>query len=76
MTDQVEQESVDLVENESEVSEGKGHNPETAPADALASTDAAAKVVKQAPEPKTKGGKIAYGNGEKCKDKVSQAYAS
>ena len=58
MTDQVEQESVDLVENESEVSEGKGHNPETAPADALASTDAAAKVVKQAPEPKTKGGKI------------------
>ena len=36
MTDQVEQESVDLVENESEVSEGKGHNPETAPADALA----------------------------------------
>ena len=47
MTDQVEQEtaeqeSVDLVENESEVSEGKGHNPETAPADALKSTDAAA----------------------------------
>ena len=58
MTDQVEQESVDLVENESEVSEGKGHNPETAPADALASTDAAAKVVKQAPEPKTKAGMI------------------
>ena len=63
MTDQVEQEtaeqeSVDLVENESEVSEGKGHNPETAPADALKSTDAAAKVVKQAPEPKTKGGII------------------
>ena len=61
MTDQVEQEtaeqeSVDLVENESEVSEGKGHNPETAPADALKSTDAAAKVVKQAPEPKTKAG--------------------
>ena len=58
MTDQVEQESVDLVENESEVSEGKGHNPETAPADALASTDAAAKVTKQAPEPKTKAGMI------------------
>ena len=63
MTDQVEQEtaeqeSVDLVENESEVSEGKGHNPETAPADALKSTDAAAKVVKQAPEPKTKAGMI------------------
>lgn len=58
MTDQVEQESVDLVENESEVSEGKGHKPETAPADALASTDAAAKVVKQAPEPKTKAGMI------------------
>ena len=58
MTDQVEQESVDLVENESEVSEGKGHNPETAPADALATTDAAAKMVKQAPEPKTKAGMI------------------
>ena len=63
MTDQVEQEtaeqeSVDLVENESEVSEGKGHNPETAPADALKSTDAAANVVKKAAEPKTKGGMI------------------
>jgi len=56
MTDQVEQESVDLVENESEVSEGKGHNPLTAPEDALASTDAAAKVVKKSPEPKTKAG--------------------
>ena len=59
MTDQVEQESVDLVENESEVSEGKGHNPETAPADALASTDAAAKVVKQSPMPKTKAAMVA-----------------
>ena len=63
MTDQVEQEtaeqeSVDLVENESEVSEGKGHNPETAPADALKSTDAAGDVTKKAAEPKTKGGKI------------------
>ena len=58
MTDQVEQESVDLVENESEVSEGKGHNPETAPADALSATDAAAKATKQAPEPKTKAGMI------------------
>lgn len=63
MTDQVEQEtaeqeSVDLVENESEVSEGKGHNPETAPADALKSTDAAANVVKKAAEPKTKAGMI------------------
>ena len=76
MTDQVEQESVDLVENESEVSEGKGHNPETAPADALASTDAAAKVVKQAPEPKTKGGMISAMMAmvqKMPKDKVSKA---
>jgi len=63
MTDQVEQEtaeqeSVDLVENESEVSEGKGHNPETAPADALKSTDAAGDVVKKAAEPKTKAGMV------------------
>jgi len=82
MTDQVEQEtaeqeSVDLVENESEVSEGKGHNPETAPADALKSTDAAANVVKKAAEPKTKGGKISaiMAMVQKMpKDLVSQTY--
>ena len=82
MTDQVEQEtaeqeSVDLVENESEVSEGKGHNPETAPDDALKSTDAAANVVKKAAEPKTKGGKISaiMAMVQKMpKDKVSKAY--
>lgn len=84
MTDQVEQEtaeqeSVDLVENESEVSEGKGHNPETAPADALKSTDAAAKVVKQAPEPKTKAGMINAMNMKMMgmkKDEMKSMYAN
>jgi len=58
MTDQVEQESVDLVENENEVSEAKGHDPDNAPADALKATDAAGDVVKKAAEPKTKAGMV------------------
>ena len=84
MTDQVEQEtaeqeSVDLVENESEVSEGKGHNPETAAADALKSTDAAGDVVKKAAEPKTKAGMINAMNMKMMgmkKDEVESVYAA
>ena len=58
MTDQVEQESVELVEDENEVSEAKGHDPENAPTDALKATDAASDVVKKAAEPKTKAGMV------------------
>lgn len=77
MTDQVEQESVELVEDENEVSEAKGHDPDKAPGDSLKSTDAASDVVKKAAEPKTKGGKISalMAMVQKMpKDQVSKAY--
>lgn len=79
MTDQVEQESVELVEDENEVSEAKGHDPKSAPADALKSTDAAGDVVKKAAEPKTKAGMINAMNMKMMgmkKDEMKSMYAA
>ena len=79
MTDQVEQESVELVEDENEVSEAKGHDPENAPADALKATDAAGDVVKKAAEPKTKAGMVNAMNMKMMamkKNEVESMYAA
>jgi len=79
MTDQVEQESVELVEDENEVSEAKGHDPKSAPADALKATDAAGDVVKKAAEPKTKAGMVNAMNMKMMamkKDEMKSMYAA